>query len=166
MKRKIALLLAAAMTVMTFTGCSSSTSSEDGKPKPELNIIVAHNQTSMENPYTKAAIRFKEALEEVSGGRATATLHHGTLGENESELVEKLEMGAVHLTVASPGFMTLLGVKEIDMFSLLYLFDSFDHWEACVDGQFGQDMNRLLAEKTDDRRAVSFQSWPGLQNKP
>lgn len=60
-------------------------------------------------------------------------------------------MGAVHLTVASPGFMTLLGVKEIDMFSLLYLFDSFDHWEACVDGRFGQDMNRLLAEKTDDR---------------
>ena len=56
MKRKIALLLAAAMTVMTFTGCSSSTSSEAGKPKPELNIIVAHNQTSMENPYTKAAI--------------------------------------------------------------------------------------------------------------
>ena len=149
MKRKLALLLAAAMTVMTFTGCSSSPASEDGKPKPELNIIVAHNQTSMENPYTKAAIRFKEALEEVSGGRATATLHHGTLGENESELVEKLEMGAVHLTVASPGFMTLLGVKEIDMFSLLYLFDSFDHWEACVDGQFGQDMNRLLAEKTD-----------------
>ena len=151
MKRKLALLLAAAMTVMTFTGCSSSPASEDGKPKPELNIIVAHNQTSMENPYTKAAIRFKEALEEVSGGRATATLHHGTLGENESELVEKLEMGAVHLTVASPGFMTLLGVKEIDMFSLLYLFDSFDHWEACVDGRFGQDMNRLLAEKTDDR---------------
>ena len=60
-------------------------------------------------------------------------------------------MGAVHLTVASPGFMTLLGVKEIDMFSLLYLFDSFDHWEACVDGRFGQDRNRLLAEKTDDR---------------
>ena len=53
-------------------------------------------------------------------------------------------MGAVHLTVASPGFMTLLGVKEIDMFSLLYLFDSFDHWEACVDGRFGQDMNLSL----------------------
>lgn len=148
MKRKIALLLAAAMTVMTFTGCSSSTSSEDGKPKPELNIIVAHNQTSMENPYTKAAIRFKEALEEVSGGRATATLHHGTLGENESELVEKLEMGAVHLTVASPGFMTLLGVKEIEhVFPSLPDLTALTTGRQCVDGQFGQDMNRLLAGK-------------------
>lgn len=151
MRKKLALLLAAVMTVVSLSGCSSSKQADDGKPKPELNIILAHNQTSMENPYTKAAIKFKEALEEVSGGRATATLHHGTLGENESELVEKLELGAIHLTVASPGFMTLLGVKEIDMFSLLYLFDSFDHWEACVDGQFGQDMSKLLAEKTDDR---------------
>ncbi len=153
MKQILTFFLAAAVAAFSLTGCASS-SSEDGAPKPELNIIVAHNQTSLENPYTKAAIKFKEALEEVSGGRATATLHHGTLGENESELVEKLEMGAIHLTVASPGFMTLLGVKEIDMFSLLYLFDSFEHWEASVDGQFGQEMRELLAEKTNDRFRV------------
>lgn len=134
-----------------LTGCGSSKDAGDGKPEPELNIILAHNQTSLENPYSKAAIRFKEVLEEVSGGRATATLHHGTLGENESELVEKLELGAIHLTVASPGFMTLLGVNEIDMFSLLYLFDSFDHWEACVDGKFGEEMSALLSEKMDNR---------------
>ncbi len=154
MKRKWSLFLAAVLAAVSITGCSSSNTADDGKPKPELNIIVAHNQTSLENPYSKAAIKFKEALEEVSGGRATATLHHGTLGENESELVEKLEMGAVHLTVASPGFMTLLGVKEIDMFSLLYLFDSFEHWEACVDGQFGQEMSALLSEKTNNRFRV------------
>ena len=128
MKKFCCFCLAALLLLTGLTGCGSSGGSEDGKPAPELNIILAHNQTSLENPYTKAAIRFKEVLEEVSGGRATATLHHGTLGENESELVEKLELGAIHLTVASPGFMTLLGVNEIDMFSLLYLFDSFDHW--------------------------------------
>lgn len=153
--KKICCFCLAALLLLTgltgLTGCGSSGGSEDGKPAPELNIILAHNQTSLENPYTKAAIRFKEMLEEVSGGRATATLHHGTLGENESELVEKLELGAIHLTVASPGFMTLLGVNEIDMFSLLYLFDSFDHWEACVDGEFGQGMSDLLSEKMNDR---------------
>ena len=70
------------MLLTGLTGCSPSEGPEDGRPEPELNIILAHNQTSLENPYSKAAIRFKEALEEVSGGRATATLHHGTLGEN------------------------------------------------------------------------------------
>lgn len=151
MKRFCCLCLAMLLLLISLAGCGSSSEKDDGKPVPELNIILAHNQTSLENPYTKAAIRFKEVLEEVSGGRATATLHHGTLGENESELVEKLELGAIHLTVASPGFMTLLGVNEIDMFSLLYLFDSFDHWEACVDGEFGQGMSELLSEEMDNR---------------
>lgn len=112
MKRLFCLCLSFAVLLTGLTGCSPSEGAEDGRPEPELNIILAHDQTSLENPYSKAAIRFKEALEEVSGGRATATLHHGTLGENESELVEKLELGAIHLTVASPGFMTLLGVRS------------------------------------------------------
>lgn len=151
MKKLCCLCLSFVLLLTSLTGCSSSEKAEDGGVKPELNIILAHNQTSLENPYSKAAIRFQEALEEVSGGKATATIHHGTLGENESELVEKLELGAIHLTVASPGFMTLLGVDEIDMFSLLYLFDSFEHWEACVDGEFGQGMSDLLTEKMDNR---------------
>lgn len=149
MKKICCLCLSLALLFTSLTGCGSSKG--DGGTEPELNIILAHNQTSLENPYSKAAIRFKEALEEVSGGKATATLHHGTLGENESELVEKLELGAIHLTVAAPGFMTLLGVDEIDMFSLLYLFDSFEHWEACVDGEFGRSMSDLLTEKMDNR---------------
>lgn len=150
MRKICSMCLVLVLLTGLLAGCGSK-KSEDGSVEPELNIILAHNQTSLENPYSKAAIRFKETLEEVSGGRATATLHHGTLGENESELVEKLELGAIHLTVASPGFMTLLGVDEIDMFSLLYLFDSFDHWEACVDGEFGQRMSELLKEKMDNR---------------
>lgn len=150
MKRFCCIVLALTLALTSLAGCGSK-QTEDGKVKPELNIILAHNQTSLENPYSIAAIKFKEALEEVSGGRATATLHHGTLGENESELVEKLEMGAIHLAVASPGFMTLLGANEIDIFSLLYLFDSFDHWEACVDGEFGQEISDLLSERLDNR---------------
>lgn len=150
MKKICCLCLAVVLLMLSFTGCGSKEAA-DGKVEPELNIILAHNQTSLDNPYAKAAIKFKEVLEEVSGGRVTATLHHGTLGENEAELVEKLELGAIHLAVASPGFMTLLGAKEIDMFSLLYLFDSFDHWKACVEGEFGQEMSRLMSEKLDNR---------------
>lgn len=85
MKRKWSLFLAAVLAAVSITGCSSSNTADDGKPKPELNIIVAHNQTSLENPYSKAAIKFKEALEEVSGGRATApciTEHWGRMNPN------------------------------------------------------------------------------------
>lgn len=154
MKRFLAVLMALCTLACCLAGCGassdSSASSENG-PVVELNVSLAHNQTSADNPYVIASEKFKEALEEVSGGRATATLYHGTLGENESELIEKLEMGAVNMTVASPGFMTSLGVNEIDIFSLLYLFESFDHWTACVDGEFGEAMKEVVAEKLDNR---------------
>lgn len=52
------------------------------------------------------------------------------------------------MVVASPGFMTSIGVPEVDMFSLLYLFDSFDHWEAALDGEFGTAMKEVVKEKT------------------
>ncbi len=57
-------------------------------------------------------------------------------------------MGAADLVVASPGFMTAIGVPEIDILSLEYLFDSFEHWEKCLDGDFGQAMRKIVLEKT------------------
>ncbi|MGN0354791.1 MAG: TRAP transporter substrate-binding protein [Muricoprocola sp.] len=133
---------AAVAGAMLATVCGVGASAAD------LNLIVAHNQTSLENPYAYGIIKFKEVVEELSGGSIEVTLHHGTLGENESELIEKLEMGAASMVVASPGFMTSIGVPEVDMFSLEYLFDSFDHWTTCVDGEFGDAMKEVINTKT------------------
>lgn len=115
---------------------------------PELTLIVASNQTDFTNPYSLGMDKFKEVLEEISGGKIQVTVHKGTLGENESELVEKLTMGAADLVVASPGFMTAIGVPEIDILSLEYLFNSFAHWEKCLDGDFGAAMRKIVLDKT------------------
>ena len=115
---------------------------------PELTLIIASNATDLANPYSYGLDKFKEVAEEVSGGKIQVTVHKGTLGENESELVEKLTMGAADLVVSSPGFMTAIGVPEIDIFSLEYLFDSFAHWEKCVDGEFGTAMRKIVLDKT------------------
>ena len=69
---------------------------------PELNLIIASNQTSLDNPYSYGMDKFKEVVEDVSG----------------------------------------------DIFSLEYLFDSFDHWEKCLDGEFGDKMKDVVKEKT------------------
>jgi tripartite ATP-independent transporter DctP family solute receptor len=118
---------------------------------PELTLIVASNQTDPTNPYSYGLDKFKEVAEEISGGKIEVVVHKGTLGENESELVEKLTMGAADLVVSSPGFMTAIGVPEIDIFSLEYLFDSFEHWEKCLDGEFGTAMKDIVLEKTGNQ---------------
>lgn len=171
MKKTKTMVLGAAVWMAVLTGCQNAQSagsaanadtmaptqneaSTSAEVEPEVVIQVAHNQTSMENPYVIATKKFKEELERVSGGKMTAILNHGTLGESDSELIEKLDMGAVDLVVVSPGFMTSIGVNEIDIFSLPYLFDSFDHWEAAVDGEFGQRMRQFILDRTDNRFRV------------
>lgn len=172
MKKKLSLVLAGAMVMASLAGCggqaaapaapaagggAAATAAADGKA--ELNLIIASNQTSLDNPYSFGMDKFKEVLEEKSGGKISVTVHKGTLGENESELIEKLEMGAASMVVASPGFMTSIGVPEIDIFSLEYLFDSFDHWEKCLDGEFGEKMKEVAREKTGNNfRIMSYWS--------
>lgn len=175
MKKKVALVLAGAMAVASLAGCGggskpaetkaaggaapAATEAAASEVKPELNLIIASNQTSLENPYSYGMDKFKEVVEEKSGGKIAVTVHKGTLGENESELIEKLEMGAASLVVASPGFMTSIGVPEVDIFSLNYLFDSFEHWETCLDGDFGNKMKEIVSEKTGNNfRIMSYWS--------
>lgn len=164
MKKKLLFMLAGAMVAVSLAGCGSGGAAKSPAQEPaaggteniagasngkaELNLIIASNQTSLENPYSFGMDKFKEVVEEKSGGKIQVTVHKGTLGENESELIEKLDMGAANMVVASPGFMTSIGVPEVDIFSLNYLFDSFDHWEASLDGDFGDSMKKIVKEKT------------------
>lgn len=168
MKKKLSLVLAGIMVAASLAGCgggapaATTTAAPAGgetaateaaangadPAKAELNLIIASNQTSLDNPYSYGMDKFKEVVEDVSGGKIAVTVHKGTLGENENELIEKLEMGAASMVVASPGFMTSIGVPEVDIFSLNYLFDSFDHWEKCLDGEFGEKMKKTVSEKT------------------
>ncbi|WP_317853892.1 TRAP transporter substrate-binding protein [Chakrabartyella piscis] len=164
MKKKIALVMAGVMMVASLAGCSSSSSSSattesssattesaaTEAPADALQLIIASNQTSLDNPYSFGMDEFKAVVEDISGGAIQVTVHKGTLGENESELIEKLEMGAAHMVVSSPGFMTSVGVPEIDIFSLNYLFDSFDHWESAVDGDFGDGMVDMILDQTSN----------------
>ena len=115
MKKRLALVLAGVMMVSSLAGCGSSKPAEttaaaagettaaaaDAKADtteaaksdaaPELELIIASNQTSLDNPYSYGMDKFKEVVEDVSGGKIAVTVHKGTLGENENELIEKLE---------------------------------------------------------------------------
>lgn len=42
--------------------------------KPELNLIIASNQTSLENPYSYGMDKFKEVVEDKSGGKIQVTV--------------------------------------------------------------------------------------------
>ena len=96
MKKRLVSLVMAGIMALSMAACGGSSTSGGAAAttaaasqaaggastvdasKAELNLIIASNQTSEENPYSIAMDEFKRALEEVSGGKATliSSLHH------------------------------------------------------------------------------------------
>ena len=149
----ISLSLVLLLTVVSIlTGCSSEEagSSNEAGSSDKIKIIAAHNQTSPDNPYQVGLLKFKEVAEAKSNGAIEVEVHAGTLGTEESELVEKLKLGAADVVLVSPGFMTQTGIKEVDLFALPYLFESYEHWEKVVDGEVGEEIAKLVNEKSNN----------------
>ncbi|SET66403.1 tripartite ATP-independent transporter solute receptor, DctP family [Natronincola peptidivorans] len=157
MKKFITLALVLVLVLsVALTGCSSnepapSNGGDEAPAAESLKIIAAHNQTSPDNPYQIGLLEFKEVAESLSDGAIEVEVHAGTLGTNENELVEKLQLGAADVVIVSPGFMTQTGIKEVDIFALPFLFDSYDHWEAVVDGEIGEEIAQLINEQSNNQ---------------
>src|SRR5699024_4530042 len=101
---------------LILAGCTNQVKREDDGT---IKIIAAHNQTSPDNPYQTGLLEFKRVTEELSNGEIEVEVHAGTIGTEESELVEKLQLDAVDVVVVSPGFMTQTGIKEVNYFQHL-----------------------------------------------
>lgn len=134
--KTVYILLGLAIAVLLSACGNSASEGEDGK----IKIVAAHNQTSPDSPYQAGLLKFKEVAEEESNGSIEVEVHAGTIGTEESQLVEKLQLKAADVVVVSPGFMTQTGIKEVDLFSIPYIFTSYEHWKSAVDGEVGEKM--------------------------
>ncbi len=151
MKKSLSIFCLLFMVIAAgLTGCSNSDKSAGASGDGKIKIVAAHNQTSPENPYQIGMKEFKKVAEEKSDGNIEVEVHAGTLGTSESELVEKLKLGAADVVLVSPGFMSKTGIKEIDLLALPYLFDSYDHWEKAVDGEVGDKMADIINKKSNN----------------
>lgn len=122
--------------------------------EPVITLTIASNQTSQDNPYHFGLQTFKEVAEELSGGTIQVVCSDGDLSEVEEELIGMLDAGEVQMVVCSPGNMSAAGVSEVNMLSLLYLFNGFSHWEAAMDGEFGSAMTDVILNKTNNQYRI------------
>ncbi|GEL77735.1 TRAP transporter substrate-binding protein [Tenuibacillus multivorans] len=155
MKKFLSLALAVVAFLAACGGGEEETNNEGSGDNGEggsdsIKIVAAHNQTSPENPYQDGLLKFKEVAEEESNGNIEVEVHAGTLGTEESELVEKLKLGAADVVLVSPGFMTQTGIDEVNLFAFPYLFESYDHWEKVVQGEVGEEMAQIINEKSNN----------------
>lgn len=154
MKKYLALLVATALF-----GCGES---NDPAGSGALHLVAAHNQTNVASPYQAGMLKLKEVADQ--SGLFDVEVHAGTIGTNESELVEKLVLGGADLVLVSPGFMTSSGIDEVDLFSLLYLFDDYSHWEKVVDGDVGKKVADIIYTKSGEKYRVAGYWTAGVRH--
>lgn len=151
----------------TINTVAPKASEAEATPKQEKLVLNVAHCNGEDHPYAYGLIAFKDKLEQLSGGSVTAELFHGTMGESEGELTQRFNAGDISVYVTAPN---LVPIPEVELFSLEYLFDSFNHWATCMDGAFGQELSDIITQKTNNQYRVLGYWSSGIRdyygNKP
>ncbi len=100
-------------------------------------LVFGHVQPT-DHPYHLMAEKFKEELEAMSGGRVEVEIHPGGSLGNERDLVEGLKLGTVDVSTITSA-LTATFVREFGVFSLPFLFESFEQMYKVMDSPVGDE---------------------------
>ncbi len=119
-------LLAGAFVAISASGLALS-------PALAKTLKLAHVQPES-HAFHKGAVAFKEALEEASGGELTVDIFSNGVMGNERDLLEALQIGTVDV-ISVTSALTGTFNEDYQVFSLPFLFDSYEHAFAAMDSE-------------------------------
>lgn len=160
MKKKTALLLAAALAVSALAGCSSGgkketaapaaseakteasggaeagDKKEDSAPSGEKVVLrIGHGNTA-DYPVSEALAVFAEKVDEYSQGTIEVQVFNdGQLGE-EKDCIEGVKLGTMEMARVNCGNMASF-INELNAFSLPFIFRDQDHYWNVLNGEVG-----------------------------
>ena len=103
-----------------------------------------------DNPWNQGLLSFDKLLGERTQGKIKIDIYNGGILGSEQQTVQFVKDGSLDLTVADPN----AGVsfcKELDFFSLPFMFRDYQQWQAALDGEPGKAFAKLIADKTGIR---------------
>lgn len=133
-KKIIAVLMIA---VFVLSGCGSI-GEKKNSANGTVHLTFGHGQAEG-HPYHKAALYFKEQVENKTNGRVIVDIQpNGNLGD-EREMTEGLQLGTIDITVAVAA--TLSGFdSDMDVFNFPYLFDTREQAFQVLDSETGKEI--------------------------
>lgn len=148
------------------SGSSTSTGSGASKEKTEAangikeRKIKAGIGLNEDHPQGQGLIKFKELVEEKSGGKMKVqNFYSATLGDDQ-KMTEALQGGLQEVTI--PSTSPLVGmVKEFGIYDFPFVFNTEEEADAVLDGPLGQK----LLEKLPEHGLIGLSYWEnGFRN--
>ncbi len=155
MKKIAALILSLAM-LLALSACGSGGQTPQGSAGGDGATIVLRASHSCANthPYQLGLERFAELVKEKTNGAVEIDIFHSAQLGDERANIEDLQMGTLDIAVSSTGPLGNF-VEDFLILDLPFLFTSYDHAHAVLDGEIGQN---LLA-KLDNVGIVGGAFW-------
>ena len=123
----------------------------------KITLMLGNSQADS-HPWNRAIEDMIRLADEYSDGRIEIINYpNATLG-NENEMFESMMHGTMDMCIVDPTVGNTYA-KELELFSLPFLFRNYEHWEAVLDGEIGQDFSNLILEKTGSVQIMAY--WGG-----
>jgi len=122
-KKMVSVLAGTAFALSAFSALAS--------PAFAKTLKLAHVQPES-HAFHQGAVAFKEALEELSNGEMDVDIFANGVMGNERDLLEALQIGTVDV-ISVTSALTGTFNDDYQVFSLPFLFDSYEHAFAAMD---------------------------------
>lgn len=171
MKKLISILMAGAAAITVLSGCQGTgtkAAAEDGKKvesesgkdvqtKNAPEIVFKYGEPNPEeHPMSQGALKFKELLEERSGGRIRVDLYfNGTLGDEKTSM-QALQIGTMDFFRATTNAMPDYGVDTMNAMALPYVFRDLDHLSKALRSDLGEELLDDIQEAGTQMVGISY----------
>ena len=109
-----------------------------GSAAAETTLRFAHTQPTADTHHA-AALRFKERVEALTNGEVKVSVHPaGELG-NDPAVLEGVRLGSIDIGITGNPFFTRFEPR-LNALDLPYLFASYEHAYAVIDGPIGKSL--------------------------
>ena len=126
----------------------------------EIVIKFSHISTS-DSPKGRAAVRFKELAEKMTGGKVRVDIYPDSKLFKDNEELEALQLNSVQMLAPSLSKFASLGIHEFEVFDLPYLFRNQDDLHRITQGAVGRKLLGIL----DPQGIVGLGFWDnGFKN--
>jgi tripartite ATP-independent transporter DctP family solute receptor len=106
---------------------------------PASVVIRVGHAHPPENLWAQAFVKFKETIEQRSGGRVQVQIFGGGQLGNTASMMDQVKSGTLTMTQTTPGWMTAYA-PQIGVLSLPFLFKNREAAFRVLDGPIGQQL--------------------------
>ena len=164
-KKILSVLLSMAMVATLLVGCGSQPAETtpvqtddvvseqpaeetktDGNDLGEPTKLIVTLTAVSTDTHAQAMIKFKEKVEELSGGNIMVEVYTDAQLFSQEEEVAAVVGGDADITLTSASWLTT-GSPWISMFTAGYMFKSYDHMTGVLNGEIGKEVFEKVGEE-------------------